>query len=164
MELSKVTVGAGVFIIISASFMNQVWVFLEKVAGSDNLVIACASLFAIFSIFVLAHAIKSKRGFLMILLNLTILSLVFVFAWQQPPFDERMHVLEYGFLGWLTCCDLNKYKSSLVRILLAFLFVLLIGASDEAFQVFLPYRTGDIKDVIVNAVSGAFGITLFLVR
>lgn len=164
MGLSKVTIGLGVFIIISASFMNQVWVFLEGAWGRDNVVIACTSLFAIFAIFVLANAIKSRRGFLTILLNLVILALVFVFAWQQPLFDERMHVLEYGFLGWLACHDLNKYRRSVGRILLAFLFVFLIGTLDEAFQLFLPYRTGDIKDVIVNAISGVFGIALFLIR
>lgn len=164
MKLSIVTVGFGSFIIISASFMNQAWRYLEEVAGRDNLVISCAALFLAFAIFVLADTIKSRRGFLRYFALSVILSLVFLFAWQQPLFDERMHVLEYGLLGWLASRDLGKYRVSFPHIFFALLFLLFISVLDEAFQWFLPYRVCDIKDVAVNLVSGTFGIILFLLR
>lgn len=96
------------------------------------------------------------------LLNLVILSLAFIFAWWQPFFPEKAHTLEYGFLGWFAARDLSKDKNLVTFIPQAIFFVLLVGASDEIFQWFLPYRVGEVRDVVTNIIGGIFGISLFL--
>jgi VanZ family protein len=86
------------------------------------------------------------------------------FSWRQPYFVEKLHIFEYGFLGWLVTRDLNKKKISIKAILLSALFVLLVAGLDEGFQYFLPYRVCDIRDVITDGISGAFGIALCLLK
>jgi VanZ family protein len=97
---------------------------------------------------------------------IVILITSFLFGWQQPYFVEKMHVLEYGLLGWLAARDLRRNPRSniVLTILFSILFVLLIGSLDEGFQRLLPYRVGEIRDVITNVVSGSFGVILFLIK
>lgn len=164
MKLSKFTVAYGLYIIISASFMQQVWEFLEKIFGKPNLTAGAISLSFLIAILILSYIIKIHFSLWRIFVNLGIMGLGFIFAWRQPYFVEKMHVLEYGFLGWLSTRDLNKSRGLIKVILLAILFVFLISALDEGFQKLLPYRVGDVRDVITNVISGSFGVILFLIK
>ncbi|MFQ5647198.1 MAG: VanZ family protein [bacterium] len=70
--------------------------------------------------------------------------------------EERIHFLEYGILGHLVLKAAgNKRKSGLWFSLL---FVIIIGIGDEAMQVFLPNRVGDLKDVYMNIFGGCLGV------
>lgn len=85
-----------------------------------------------------------------------------MFAYWQPYVTEKIHILEYGFLGWLAVRDLNRNKAYVKSAILAIFYIFLIGALDEAFQKCLPYRVGEIRDVVTNIISGLLGIMLFL--
>jgi hypothetical protein len=164
MRLSKLTIGFGVYLVVSAAFASLVWRFIEKIIGKGNAQILGIIFLSAFAIFALAYIIKSRLSILKRLINSVIIFLAFLFAWQQPFFTEKFHVALYGFLGWLTTRDLNKDRISLKNILLALLFASLIGVLDEGFQKLLPYRVCEIRDVLTNIVSVAFGIALFLIR
>lgn len=161
MRISKFTIGLGLYIIISASFMRQVWEFLGKAFGQNNVEIFCILLFLAAAILITADIIRSHFGTLRIIVVLAVIIFAFIFAWRQPFFTERIHVLEYGLLGWLAMRDFNRNKTSLKAILFTMLFVSLVGSIDELFQKLLPYRVGEIRDAITNIISGLIGMILF---
>ncbi|OGM65431.1 hypothetical protein A2893_01605 [Candidatus Woesebacteria bacterium RIFCSPLOWO2_01_FULL_39_25] len=69
--------------------------------------------------------------------------------------EEKMHILEYGFLGILVY---KGYKISKHPLLRAVVFVGAIGIGDEFIQWLLPNRVGEIKDIGFNFLGGIFGI------
>lgn len=142
--------------------MRQVWEFLGKSLGKADLSVICV--FFICAIAIFYYIIKFHFSITRIIVNLVILFFGFIFAWQQPFLVEKMHVLEYGFLGWLSIRDLSKNKVLIKSILFAILFVLFITTLDEGFQKLLPYRVGELRDVITNVISGIFGVIVFLAR
>lgn len=164
--LSSLTIGLGIYIIISASFMQQVWKFLGRLIGQGNLQLTCIYGCGLLGLIIIFYVIKHHFHILRLFAVIVILVLGFLFAWRQPFFVEKMHVLEYGLLGWLAARDLRRNPRSniVLTIVFSMLFVTLIGSLDEGFQRLLPYRVGEIRDVITNVVSGSFGIILFLIK
>jgi len=63
-----------------------------------------------------------------------------LFAWHIEIPGEKIHVLEYGVLGWFASRDLVKPEQRISSILLVLVFVGLVGLLDELFQAALPYR------------------------
>ena len=164
MRINKLTIGFGLYIIISASFMRQIWEFFGKVFGQKNVEIFCILLFFVTAILIIAHIIRFHLSTLRVIVNLAVIIFAFIFAWRQPFFSERIHILEYGLLGWLAMRDFSKAKPLLKAAFFSVLFVFLVGSIDELFQKFLPYRVGEIRDVLTNIISGALGIILFQKR
>jgi len=161
MKLSKLTIFLGAYIVISALYMNQAWYFLEGLIGRQNVKMLGISFLFIVAALLSWQVIKSGRGILKILFRLAIIAYALIFALRQPYLVEKLHVIEYGLLGWLAARDLNKNKLMLKNILLAFLFTVLITLLDEGLQKFLPWRVCDLRDVITNCISSALGIIFF---
>ena len=164
-RLSKITIGLGAYIVVSAAFMLQVRNFLFKAFGGFIVVTAFKLIFV--SIFILTIAYVFRKG-----LNLqkicaisAVFSLGYLFAMWQPFFSEKTHVLTYGLLGYLTANDLLDGGRSrrLKNLVSALLFVSLISALDEIFQGILPYRFCEVRDFLTNIISGILGISLFFV-
>lgn len=162
--VSPLTIGFGIYIIISASFMRQVWGFLSNVFGKNNLQMFCMLVYVLAGIIIISYIIKFRFHILRLTGVMLCLILSLLFAWRQPYFVEKMHVLEYGALGWLAIRDLrrNPRRNIAMTILFSFIFVLIIGGLDEGFQKLLPYRVGEIRDVMTNLISSSLGIVLFL--
>ena len=72
-----------------------------------------------------------------------------------PYPSEKIHFVEYGALGILV---FRTIPSGLNYLILAFLFIALVGAGDELIQWYLPNRVGDMRDVYLNAMSGFLGL------
>jgi hypothetical protein len=165
MRLSKPTLFLASYIIGSAIFANQVWDFLAKAMGQQNIRITVSALFIASALFVLILEIRSGFKRWKVIFSLAVVTVAILFAWNLPFFVERIHVMQYGLMGWLVARDLGKNDKSLARLFFrAILIVLLIASLDEILQKFLPYRVGDIRDVITDAVGGIFGIVLFLLK
>jgi len=162
-RLSALTLIYAAYIVISASFMQQVWQFLMRVLGKHALYLLCGNLYLFLAVIVLLRIFKSRLHFLRVIGSIIILVLSFLFAWRQPFFVEKMHVAEYGFSGWLAMRDLRRRHTigMTKAMLFSVLFILLVGSIDEGFQKLLPYRVGEIRDVITNVISGLSGIVLF---
>lgn len=162
-KLSKITIGFGAYIVISAAFMLQVRNWLFKVFGDFAVVTCFKSLFILLTTLTIVYAFKIRLSIFRLCATASIFVLGYLFSMWQPYFSEKTHVLTYGLLGYLAANDLIDAKRSLQfkYIAGAIIFVSFISASDEIFQRFLPYRFGEIRDFITNIISGALGITLF---
>jgi len=77
---------------------------------------------------------------------------------------EKIHFLEYGFLGLLLCKTLSYRLKDRSAYWLALLIVYLIGMTDEGLQWALPSRVGEYRDIWMNITSGGLAIlSVFLV-
>jgi hypothetical protein len=65
--------------------------------------------------------------------------------------EERVHILLFGFLGFLL--GVHSQRPALQWILLG----LLVAVLDEGLQALLPYRVGDLRDIIINSLSLLLG-------
>lgn len=162
-KISKLTVGLSLAIIISASFNRQLMDFVQRDIGKTGFVILVESILLISGLGGLVFIFKKVSGFikrLTVVILLTIGSFLLFYYIKIP--EEKMHILEYAFLGWLAAKDLVKREKAGKRIILALLFCAAVGILDELFQAILPYRFFQTKDIAYNWIGGAGGITLYL--
>jgi VanZ family protein len=71
---------------------------------------------------------------------------------------ERVHLLEYGAVGWLACRAMRHRFAGRDHATLSALLVLNIGLGDELIQGLIPRRYYDQKDVLVNGVAGILAV------
>ena len=162
--LSPVTVGLGVYIVVSASFMLQVNLWLTAKVGNPFLFRSFWVAALIVLTASIAYAFGMRLGALRILAVISVLALAYVLGLWQTYFEEKTHILMYGLLGFLAAMDLagSAGTNKLKYITMAVSFVALVSAGDEIFQLILPYRFGDFKDFMTNVLGGALGIAMFL--
>ena len=69
------------------------------------------------------------------------------------------HFFAYFVLGFLIMTALGSRLSSVAkRVLIAFAICLLYAISDEVHQLFIPGRSGEIRDVIIDSAGAIVGI------
>ncbi len=157
--LSKLTVGFGAYIVLSAVFMLQVRTGLSRVIGDVVLFRLLQLSFLILVVFTLYYAYQKNLRHSHILAAVGIFFLAWVLAVNQPFFTEQTHVFTYGVLGVLAASDLGRAKAGIARrVGGSVLFVSLVSSADELVQGILPYRFGDMRDVVTNILSGALGV------
>ncbi len=118
--------------------------------------------FVIFVVSFLNFIIKKRAKFLNILLFGTVLIAGAVVSWQIKILEEKMHILEYGILGWFAARDLMKANTKIKGSLLACLVCVMAGVLDEGFQKILPYRVFELRDIRMNILGGIWGVILYL--
>lgn len=91
-----------------------------------------------------------------------VLSMIIVLAWQITNYAERIHIAEFVVLGWFAARDMIKTKKGARGAVLACLFCAGVGLLDEIFQAILPYRFFDLNDIISNTLGGGWGTVLYL--
>jgi VanZ family protein len=85
-------------------------------------------------------------------------------------FRKCCHLAEYAILAWLLWRAIRKPVKNDPRAWLwaeaglALAIVFLYSASDELHQVFVPTRTAQVSDVLVDASGGAIGLLLLWLR
>ena len=165
MKISKFTILFGIYIIASSYFMQDVWTIWRTTFGIRllNFLLIFLCLAAVSAI--LYKNIKSGFNIKKSVLISAICIWGFIFAWRQPYFPEKAHVLEFALLGWLAMKDLTKQTSRISKkVFIAFLFVAIIGCLEEGFQKILPWRVCEARDIITDILSGILGIFLFLIN
>ncbi len=112
------------------------------------------SFFLILSVWIYKKKYETKKFLLIIspLLLLTYLSI------SLDVWVERIHFVEYAFLGLLISRTVKVIN--LKGIIYAGSLVTLIGSVDEIIQWFLPNRVGDMRDVFMNSFGGLSGVWL----
>ena len=112
------------------------------------------SFFLILSVWIFKKKYETKKFLLIIspLLLLTYLSI------SLDVWVERIHFVEYAFLGLLISRTIKVIN--LRGIIYTGSLVTLIGSVDEIIQWFLPNRVGDMRDVFMNSVGGLSGLWL----
>ena len=161
-QISKLTISIGIFIIISASFTKQLVNFAKNYIGKNGFMVLVGIAFVIFVLSFLNFIIKKRAKFLNILLFGIVLIAGAVVSWQIKITEEKIHILEYGILGWFAARDLMKANTKIKGSLLACLVCVMVGVLDEVFQAVLPYRYFELRDIGLNGLGGIWGITLHL--
>ncbi|MCA9773176.1 MAG: VanZ family protein [Myxococcales bacterium] len=67
---------------------------------------------------------------------------------------EQIHILMYGLMGVLVYGALDKRRPQRVVFARAVGIVFAIGLVDEFIQKFLPNRVYDVRDILMNGVTG----------
>lgn len=78
-----------------------------------------------------------------------------------PPIRKLAHVTIYFLLGILVLLLINEFKLSYRNIIIISLIICVTySISDEIHQLFIPGRSGQISDVILDSCSSFIGIIL----
>lgn len=161
---SKLIMAFGLGIVISASFMLQLRSLVVRTFGDETLVILYVLLCLLTITMYVLRLTRKKMRLSGIVLSVLIFWLAFLLMACQLYFAEKLHVLEFGLLGYLTLRDMFKATSQVSKnIVVAGLFVIAIGLSDEGFQRILPYRVFEFRDIATNIVSGFLGLILYMI-
>ena len=68
-----------------------------------------------------------------------------------------MHLINFGLLGWLMCRDVYP-RFGAEAIFIALAGCAFFASAEEIFQYYLPYRTGELRDVELGLIGASFGI------
>ena len=77
---------------------------------------------------------------------------------------KNAHFISYMILGLLSMNAVRK--TGFVRfkgILITFLICLVYAISDEFHQTFIPGRSGEVRDVVIDSIGGIAGIVFYFV-
>ena len=161
-HISKTTIFIGLFIIVSASFARQLMGLLKAHIGETGFIILIGLILAVTGLALFVFTIRNNPGLIRIAAVMLILIVGLILAWQMRIPEEKIHILEYGVLGWFAARDLISTQKRIRGIILACIFSTFIGISDEVFQAILPYRVFDFRDIGFNSLGGMWGIILYL--
>jgi hypothetical protein len=159
-KFSKLTFLVASFIVISASFMRQVLDFLRSSIGKMGVSVLLASTQIIIGFYFFLA--KKKLTWLRLIMIFIVFVLGMLLVWKIKLIAERVHILEYGLLGYLIGRDLKLTRHKFKNIFLACLFTAFVGIIDESFQAVLPYRYFDARDIVFNILGGIWGILLYI--
>ena len=136
------------------AFITTLRVFISKELLNLISLALTILFFLILSVWIYNKKYNSRQFLLIIspLVLLTYLSL------SLDVWVERIHFVEYAFLGLLISRAVNV--TNLQSIIFTGFLVTLIGTVDEIIQWFLPNRFGDMRDVFMNFVGGLSGLWL----
>lgn len=73
------------------------------------------------------------------------------------------HFIGYMMLGVLSMLLLLKFKNINKKPLFAFLICAIYAISDEIHQLFVPGRSGQVRDVIIDSCGSLVGIAIVLI-
>ncbi len=161
-RISKTTIFIGLFIVVSAAFTRQLTDFLKTHIGETGFIILIGLIMAGAGLAFLIFIIRNNLGLVKALATVLISILGLALAWQMRIPVERIHILEYGILGWFAGRDLIEKNRKIRGIILACLFATIMGVLDEAFQAILPYRFWELRDIGFNSLGAAWGAVLYL--
>jgi hypothetical protein len=72
-------------------------------------------------------------------------------------FAETFHFVEYGLLAWLFYWS-RRMRNNGVLILMPVVAGVIVGTLGEWFQWFIPIRTGEASDILLNGVASGCGL------
>lgn len=160
-RFSASTLTLSFYILVSAAFARQLY---EAAIRSMGLAVLAAEfmILCFLLLFGLLFYCSQKHLSLKRLLSaMFIFFLAALIMGTQERMAERIHVVYYGLLGFLSYRDLAARKVGRSRrVAVSFGFVMAISFADELFQGLLPYREADTKDLVINATAGYLGIAL----
>ncbi|MEM8931757.1 MAG: VanZ family protein, partial [Acidobacteriota bacterium] len=141
---------------------------LAVVLGASALAIAAMAAYRI----VTAADRRRLRLALAAIAAVVIVGQIFGFGTADPRTNvvEKVHIVQYGLLALLFYRALAGTRregegedvAGPTRLVLPILWASLVGLLDESTQGFFQMRTGDIRDVAINALSSVSGLLLAL--
>ncbi|RJP71368.1 MAG: hypothetical protein C4532_07540 [Candidatus Abyssobacteria bacterium SURF_17] len=86
----------------------------------------------------------------------------FLLKYQCKFPAERLHLMEYGLLAYLTYRAFRLRFKKMAACLLSFAFASAFGFIDEAIQYILPNRVFEFRDAFTNTIASALGILVVI--
>jgi VanZ family protein len=162
MNVSTLTAVFSLYIIISSSFMRYILNLIRSFINNNNEMMGnfIWFLFGLIFIFITVIAVMKKR-LLSLLLSLAVLSLIVLYASFISIAEERIHLIQFGLLGFSISRD-NLENGGFKGYIYAVFWCFIIATADEIFQYFLPSRIGDVRDVLFGFLGGLAGMVLYL--
>lgn len=77
------------------------------------------------------------------------------------PIREVMHLLEYLILGIIMYATLGQYNITKNIILITIMLCFIYSVTDEIHQVFIPGRTFEYIDIILDSIGSIIGVLFF---
>ncbi len=140
--------------------IRYVFLILDK---KDILPVFIWIVFGIVGCILLFYLIRLKVNILRIILVCITFGLGLLYAFTiNQHFSERIHLIYFGIIGFLFTKD-NFDDNQLWTILYTILWVMIIAALDEIFQLYLPKRVGDVRDIIFGVIGGIWGGMIYMV-
>jgi len=100
---------------------------------------------------------KERRPWRYFLMIFVIASVAIIQRFIFYP-AEKVHLVEYGILGWMIYHAVREGGGSIVAgYFWTMALVLTIGTADEIVQAYLPMRVFDFRDIVINFHSGILG-------
>lgn len=146
-------------IYVSLPVMPKLWGNFARYAGNfaDYVAAFILGLIGLFIIFYLISKRKDIRNFIWLLI------LASAYAWGLKRLKlsiERVHFIEYGVLSLFVFRALSHNIRGKSLYLCSGIVVFCLGFLDEGIQYLLPNRVYEIKDVMVNGISGVLALLL----
>lgn len=161
-NLSKTTFLIAAFLVSSGIYMRQVLNLFVSAIGRNGVSIIIWGMFTALALFIGFKFFRKLAPLSKLLFAAMAAMGVFYAAILELP-EERMHLIEYGILGFFLSKDFSFYYPPKLFIPLSVFFCVGVSAIDEIIQSFLPYRVGDIRDIIFAALGGFWGaVTCYL--
>ena len=77
---------------------------------------------------------------------------------------KTAHFIEYAILGSLFLLNLKNWQkpknSTSMNILLSLIFSFLYACTDELHQIFVPGRSAQFRDILIDTLGASFGATI----
>ena len=147
------------YLLLSAAFARKALVWLRGITGPNGIqVITWALLLGTLTLVFLLVRKNQVSWFRTFLILLTFAGIFLFLKGMRNP-DERIHLFQYGLLGFLLV-HARRDEPMWRTVGVALVIVLLVACADEAFQAFLPDRVGDIRDVGFGGLGGTWGATV----
>jgi len=159
LTLKRVIYGYIAYLIISAAFARKALVFLRNELGVRPVRGIPWFLFAATLAVVVIFILKQRIPWLRLLLVLLSFLGIYFYMKTMHISEERIHIFQYGLLGFLLVI-LNREKPWWVVLILSVAIVVGVAGADELFQAFLPDRVGDIRVGGFGFLGGVWGILI----
>ncbi len=144
------------------SVMPSIFAALRKAAGHSFDITANSIMIAVPLILfvILNRKLKHNRYAVYAGILLVICIYAGLIKYMKPSIAEKVHLFEYGLLGYLALNVFDGLFPAAVSYLGAIGVFSVVGYCDELIQRTLPNRVYDIRDVAMNVVSGFLGLAL----
>jgi predicted amidohydrolase YtcJ len=159
--MMALAIGASLFVILSAPYSQVIVDALMRTWPHQFRAIAAAAT-AVPVALALAVAMRRIRERCVLRYSLLAAALVFgaaVIVAGQFAAAEAFHFVEYGILALLFYRACAGFDDG-ARILVPLAACTTVGVLDEWFQWFIPIRTGEVRDVLLNIVTASCGLLL----
>ena len=145
----------------SAFYMRQVLNYLFSVIGNRGVSMMLVFMFLCCVLYICLAVYSQKKSVLKLFLIGTALALVLLIAFRMRILEEKIHLIKYGLLGWLSSRDNIRTASAHSPVVTGVLVSLLVVIADETLQHYLPWRVGDIRDVVFGITGGISGALIY---
>lgn len=151
------------FIYATLPVMPRVTIFLLRTYGHRSVKIFTDGLVAsslVLAVSFLYSRFRRKNFMAYIGLAAIMAIYAFILIYATPIIQEKMHLIEYGFLSYLALRLFRDVRPKDAKYICVVLVVVTVGYFDEFIQKFLPSRVSEIRDVYMNILSGLIALML----